>query len=68
LVYLRYLSASSIDVFVRAYIDAATFKDELAYRQELIFTIMEKVKENGLSFAFPSQSLYIETISEKRVE
>ena len=58
-VYLRYLSASSIDVFVRAYIDAPTFKDELAYRQELIFTIMEKVKSNNLSFAYPSQSLYI---------
>jgi len=62
LVYLRNLSASSIDVFVRAYIDASTFRDELAFRQELLFIIIEKVKANNLSFAFPSQSLYIESI------
>ncbi len=64
-VYLRYLSASSIDVFVRAYIDAPTFKDELTYRQELIFTIMEKVKSNNLAFAYPSQSLYIESMPQQ---
>ncbi len=64
---LRNLTPSSIDVFVRAYIDASSFREELIYRQELIFTIIEKSKAHNLSFAFPSQSLYIETIPKSTI-
>ena len=60
LVYLRYLSASSIDIYFRVYIMAADFKEELTIREDLIYLIMDIVKQHGASFAFPSQSLYIE--------
>jgi MscS family membrane protein len=59
---LRHLSASSIDIFFRVFIDAQTFKDELVIREDLIYTVMEKAKNHNLSFAFPSTSVYVEQL------
>ena len=41
--------------------DANTYDDELDIREQLIFEIMDLVAKEGLSFAFPSQSIYIES-------
>ena len=57
---LRNLSASSIDIFFRVYIDALSYNEELEIREELIFVIIEMAQKNNLSFAFPSTSLYVE--------
>lgn len=60
LVYLRHLSASSIDIYFRAYIEALDFKTELSIREHIIFSIIEAAKTTGVSFAYPSTSLYLE--------
>jgi MscS family membrane protein len=54
------LGASSLDIFFRVYIIAATLADELRIREELIFGIVKLASMLQISFAFPSTSLYIE--------
>ena len=60
-VHLHTLNASSIDVLLLIYMDANSYDDELDIREQLIFEIMDLVAKEGLSFAFPSQSVYIES-------
>ena len=60
-VHLHTLNASSIDILLLIYIDVNTYDDELNVREQLIFDIMDLVAKEGLSFAFPSQSIYIES-------
>ena len=60
-VHLHTLNASSIDVLLLIYMDANSYDDELDIREQLIFEIMDLVAKEGLSFAFPSQSIYIES-------
>jgi MscS family membrane protein len=60
LVFLRNLSASSIDIFFRANLTAADFATELKHRERVIFEIIHRASDCGVSFAFPSTSVYIE--------
>jgi MscS family membrane protein len=60
LIYFHDLGASSFNIFFRVYIFAATFAEELAIREELVFGIIELAENIGVSFAFPSTSVYIE--------
>ncbi|EAL5740840.1 mechanosensitive ion channel family protein [Campylobacter lari] len=60
--------ASSIDIEVYFYtkaVDAAGFREA---RQSILLELMKIVERNKLSFAFPSQSLYIEKINKKDKE
>jgi len=59
-IYLRNLSESSIEIYFRVYVSVATLAEELALRQKIIFEIMRCAEEAGVSFAFPSTSVYIE--------
>ncbi len=59
-IYLRNLAASSIEIYFRVYVSAATFGEELDLREKIIFEIMRCAEEAGVSFAFPSTSVYIE--------
>jgi MscS family membrane protein len=60
LVYLRNLADSAIVIYFRVYIVAATFDEELAVRERIIFNIIGCAEEAGVSFAFPSTSVYLE--------
>lgn len=60
LVRFQNLGASSLDIFFRVYIFAATMMDELSYREDLLFGIIKMAKELGIGFAFPSTSVYVE--------
>lgn len=60
LIYFHDLGASSLNIFFRVYIFAATLAEELAIREELVFGIIELAEKIGVSFAFPSTSVYIE--------
>ncbi len=60
--------ASSIDIEVYFYtkaVDGAGFREA---RQSILLEIMKIVDKNKLSFAFPSQSLYIEKINTEQKE
>ncbi|EAK9993625.1 mechanosensitive ion channel family protein [Campylobacter lari] len=60
--------ASSIDIEVYFYtkaVDAGGFREA---RQSILLELMKIVERNKLSFAFPSQSLYIEKINKEDKE
>lgn len=53
--------ASSLDIYVHCFARAQNWYQWHAIRERLFFAMMEIVDEEGGSFAFPSQSLYLET-------
>ncbi len=54
-------SASSLDVIVTYYTEKIDYATYTAVRRNVNLAMMNVVAENGLSFAFPSTSVYIET-------
>ncbi len=59
-IHLKELGASSIDIMFRVYIETVDYADELAVKEEIIFNVISLAEKNGVSFAFPSSSVYIE--------
>ena len=56
------LGASSIDILIVAYAPKMGFAPFNKLKETLIFKIMAIVKENGSEFAYPSTSLYVESM------
>lgn len=56
------LGASSIDVLIVAYADPMGFAAFNEVKENLIFNIMKIVKANNSEFAYPSTSLYVESM------
>ena len=56
------LGASSIDVLIVGYADPMGFAAFNKVKENLIFNIMKIVKDNGSEFAYPSTSLYVESM------
>jgi MscS family membrane protein len=51
---------SSIDIFINTFTNTNDWEKFLKIREELVFIIKIAVETNNGSFAFPSQSIYIE--------
>jgi MscS family membrane protein len=51
---------SSLSVMVYCFTNTTAWEEHLAVREEVFLSIMRLVERLGLSFAFPSRSLYIE--------
>jgi MscS family membrane protein len=60
-VYLHELNNSSIDIRFRVPINAPDLRADFAIREELVFGIIRLARDLGISFAFPSQSVYVES-------
>jgi len=56
------LGASSIDILIVAYAPKMGFAPFNKLKETLIFKIMAIVEENGSEFAYPSTSLYVESM------
>ena len=56
--------ASSLDIFVYAFTTTTDWAEYMQIRQEFLLEVMRRFEAIGLSFAFPSQSLYIESLPE----
>ena len=56
------LGGSSIDLMIVAYADPMGFAAFNEVKENLVFNIMNIVKENGSEFAYPSTSLYVESM------
>ena len=56
------LGSSSIDILIVAYSDPVGFAAYNEVKENLIFNIMQIVKENNSEFAYPSTSLYVESM------
>jgi MscS family membrane protein len=54
----------SLDLDVFTYIDTTDYSEYLEIAEELNFQIMDVVEKAGASFAFPSQTMYLETGTE----
>ena len=52
---------SSLDILVMYYTEAVDLESYLKVKEEINFSIMTILEEEGLSCAFPSQSIYFET-------
>ena len=57
---LNQFSASSIDILVRCFTNSNSWSNSLEVKERLAIEIKQIVEKNGASFAFPSQSIYIE--------
>ena len=53
---------SSLNIFVYTFTTTANWEKYLDIREDIHLKIMKIVEENGSSFAFPSQSIYVEQI------
>jgi MscS family membrane protein len=56
---------SSLNIFLYFFTNTTNWGEFLAVKEDVNFKIMDIIKEEGGSFAFPSQSLYIETLPDK---
>ena len=56
------LGGSSIDLMVVAYAEPISFAAFIEVKENLIFNIMKIVKANESEFAYPSTSLYVESM------
>ena len=61
-------SDSSIDMLVQAFTETNDWAEYLKVKEELAVNIMNIVEDNNAGFAFPSQSLYIESIPQDKPE
>ncbi|PJF39284.1 MAG: hypothetical protein CUN54_09050, partial [Phototrophicales bacterium] len=59
-VYFVGFGASSLDIMVRCFITLRDWQAFMRERETINLEVMRIVRGNGLSFAFPSRSLYIE--------
>ena len=53
-------SDSSIDMYVRCFTNSDSWENWLEVKERLAIEIKQIVEKNGASFAFPSQSIYVE--------
>jgi len=53
-------SESSIDMYIRCFTKTDDWDEWLAVKERLAISIKQIVEKNGASFAFPSQSIYVE--------
>ncbi len=65
-VYFRDLNASSLDVWVVYVVKDPDFARHMALRQRLNLAIMRAVGARGLAFAFPTRTLHIPTLPERK--
>lgn len=61
-VYLDSFGASSVDILVYCFTKTTVWGEWLSAKEQLAYTIKEIVEGHGSSFAFPSTSLYVETL------
>nr|MBI1228931.1 mechanosensitive ion channel [Cytophagales bacterium] len=65
-IYLNNLSAYSIDVMFYVFFEVPTWPEELKAREDLILGIIRLANTLGVRFAFPTQTLHMETFPEKK--
>lgn len=60
LVFLEKLNSSSIDIHMEAYVNYGDLTNFRRVRQDVIREVVRQFRQEGIDFAFPSQSIYIE--------
>jgi len=65
MVYFDSFGDSSLNIFIYTFTNTANWAHYLEIREDIHIKIMKIVQECGSDFAFPSQSIYVESIPEK---
>ena len=58
-VFLKQLNSSSIDIQIIAYIKYGDIDNFRRIRENIIIKILKEYKKEGIDFAFPSQTIYV---------
>lgn len=64
-VFLNEMSASSLDIMFYIFFETPTWPDELKARHEVLMEIVKLAEHLGVKFAFPSQTLHVETMPDQ---
>ncbi len=65
LVNLNNLASSSLEIFVYCFTTTSVWKEYLEIQEKLYLDILRMLEREGISVAFPSQSLYIEKMPQR---
>lgn len=65
LIYFHQMGASSLDIHFMVFFEQSSYEEMLGARQDLFLSIMRLAEESGISFAFPSTSVYVESLPER---
>jgi MscS family membrane protein len=64
MVYFDSFGDSSLNIFIYTFPATANWANYLEVKEDIHIKIMQIVENNGSSFAFPSQSIYVESLPE----
>lgn len=64
-IYLNNLSAYSLDIMFYVFFKVPSWPQELQAREELLLSVIRLANELGVRFAFPTQTLHMESFPEK---
>ncbi len=64
-IFLNEMSASSLDVMFYIFFEVPTWNDELEARHEVLLEAIKLAEHLGVKFAFPTQTLHMETMPEQ---
>lgn len=59
---------SSLSIYLHFYVASPDWETFLRVREELYLSFMDAFQENGVGFAFPSRSIYIEQSGQKKAD
>ncbi|MBX3252347.1 MAG: mechanosensitive ion channel, partial [Myxococcales bacterium] len=65
-VHFRNFGTSSLEVLVYFFVRVANWSEELQQRHHVLLEIMRLARQVGVDFAFPTQTLHLQTIAEAR--
>ncbi|MCH2021028.1 MAG: mechanosensitive ion channel family protein [Saprospiraceae bacterium] len=65
-IYLNNMGASSLDVMFLVYFNTIDYAENLKIKEELIFSILGLAEALNVHIAFPSTSVYVESVPEKK--
>ena len=60
--------ASALSILLNFFTNTIVTAEYLQVRQDINFKIMQIVAKHGASFAFPSQSLYVESLPKQQLK
>lgn len=65
-IYFNNMSAYSLDIMFYVFFEVGTWQEELQCRHELLIQTVKLANRIGVRFAFPTQTLHMETFPEKK--
>jgi MscS family membrane protein len=63
-VHFRHFGASSLQVFVYFFLKVPSWSEELRQRQNVLLEILRLAERLGVDFAFPTQTLHLQTVTQ----